>query len=504
MGERAWSAQQRAVFDWFRQGEGNLVVRARAGTGKTTTIIEAIGHAPEARILLCAFNKKIATELGSRLANPNAEAATLHGVGFAAVRRYMTGVKVDGSTKRADALAVEACRECDGESPPSTGALRLVARLCTLAREAAPFATVEDLLRLADAHEIEPDDDDIADGFDAVWIAERALVAMVIARDERPPGGVIDYADMLYLPVVKGWAKPRYDLVVVDEAQDMNACQLLLALRVAKGRVAVIGDDRQAIYSFRGADAGSLDRLKAELRATELGLTTTYRCARAVVALAASLVPDFTAGPANPEGLVETLGYDQALAQAAPGDFWLSRKNAPLAAGALALLRQGRRARIEGRDLAGNLIALAKTLATGKAADSVPQFLARLTAWATKEATRAKAAARGDDEAAVARVEAKIAAIEDKAATLRVVAEGASSVREMTSRIEQLFADDGRPSVVFSSIHRSKGLEASRVFVLVDSFGKRDVGVEADNLKYVAWTRAKTTLTLVTGMPAGT
>jgi len=134
----------------------------------------------------------------------------------------------------------------------------------------------------------------------------------------------------------------------------------------------------------------------------------------------------------------------------------------------------------------------------------VPQFLARLTAWATKEATRAKAAARGDDEAAVARVEAKIAAIEDKAATLRVVAEGASSVREMTSRIEQLFADDGRPSVVFSSIHRSKGLEASRVFVLVDSFGKRDVGVEADNLKYVAWTRAKTTLTLVTGMPAGT
>ena len=58
-----WSEQQESIFGWFREGEGNLVVRARAGTGKTTTIIEAITYAPEEKILLAAFNRKIADEL---------------------------------------------------------------------------------------------------------------------------------------------------------------------------------------------------------------------------------------------------------------------------------------------------------------------------------------------------------------------------------------------------------------------------------------------------------
>ena len=44
--ENTWSKQQTAIFDFFARGKGNLVVRARAGTGKTTTILEACGHAP--------------------------------------------------------------------------------------------------------------------------------------------------------------------------------------------------------------------------------------------------------------------------------------------------------------------------------------------------------------------------------------------------------------------------------------------------------------------------
>jgi DNA helicase IV len=93
-------------------------------------------------------------------------------------------------------------------------------------------------------------------------------------------------------------------LVIIDEAQDMNASQLLLAMKSCKkgGRIAVVGDDRQAIYGFRGADSNSLDRLKGELVAHELGLTTTYRCPKVVVAGAARLVPDYTAAPAAPEG----------------------------------------------------------------------------------------------------------------------------------------------------------------------------------------------------------
>jgi len=71
--DRVWSAQQEAIFGWFGSAGGNLVVRARAGTGKTTTILEGIGRAPEGKILLCAFNKRIAEELQTKVRNPAAE-----------------------------------------------------------------------------------------------------------------------------------------------------------------------------------------------------------------------------------------------------------------------------------------------------------------------------------------------------------------------------------------------------------------------------------------------
>jgi len=52
-------SEQGKIFIWFESGSGNLIVRARAGTGKTTTIIEGAQRAPEDWILLAAFNKAI-------------------------------------------------------------------------------------------------------------------------------------------------------------------------------------------------------------------------------------------------------------------------------------------------------------------------------------------------------------------------------------------------------------------------------------------------------------
>jgi superfamily I DNA/RNA helicase len=95
--EHAPSAQQQSIFDWFASGTGNLVVQARAGTGKTTTILAAVRRAPEKRIMLCAFNKLIADELTSRVADlrPRVEAKTLHSLGFDCLKRAWRGVRVD-------------------------------------------------------------------------------------------------------------------------------------------------------------------------------------------------------------------------------------------------------------------------------------------------------------------------------------------------------------------------------------------------------------------------
>jgi len=490
--DRAWSSQQQKIFGWFRDGSGNLVVRARAGTGKTTTILEGINYAPEQQILLAAFNKKIAVELTEKLRNDNAEAKTLHSVGYGLVMKQWGRVNLDSA--RSDRLANDVL----GYGAPGA-AIGLVKRLASLGKSMAPFATKDQLMELAELHDVEPMPDLLEHGYDLDRIAFHAVEAMEAAA-EKDKERSIDFDDMVYLPVRNKWLRGRFDMVVIDECQDMNATQIALAMGVCArdGRIAVVGDDCQAIYGFRGADSTSLDRLKKELKATELGLTITYRCPKQVVAIAKTLVPDYTAAPTAPEGIVRTVSEDQMLMEAQPGDFILSRKNAPLAGICIALLKMGKRARMEGKDIGKGIQALVKSLRSR----SIPHLLERLKTWREKEVDRAKANPKT--------VEARITAINDKADLLIVLCEGMTGLQELDRRITDLFSDfaeAGSGKIVCSSIHRSKGLETDRVYILQNTlmlrFPVKDARaaaarkIEERNIKYVGVTRAKKELVWV-------
>lgn len=503
---RKWSSQQNAIFEWFATGTGNLVVRARAGTGKTTTILEAVGRAPESKILLAAFNKRIADELTAKITAPNCEAKTLHAVGFAVIRRYWNGTRIENT--RGGRLAVKVA----GQDAPDA-MVALVKRLAGYGKGMAPLTGIDEtlteqrgarnqplnagvvaLMEIAESMDCVPDEEWEDDG----WTVERiATLAQRAMRAAMTRDGEIDFDDMIFLPLANNWMHPSFNMVVVDEAQDMNAAQILLAQRSCKGRIAVVGDDRQAIYGFRGADSGSIDRLKAELRAVEMPLTVTYRCPKSVVAIAAGIVPDYMAAPTAPEGEVVKAKVEQIAALAGAGDFVLSRKNAPLTTICLSLLRAGKRAKIEGKDIGKHLVAIVRKIK----AKSMPDFLKKLTAWESREIARAEKSAKNPDAAS-----AKADKISDEAATLRGLCEGLSGVRELEARIVDLFADtDGAPNaIVCSSVHRSKGLEADRVFLLVDTlYPRKRADVEEKNIHYVAVTRAKRTLVLVDGVPGG-
>lgn len=498
-----WSPQQEAVFAWFSRNDGffdsffdggivevdingDLVVRARAGTGKTTTILEGITRAPEQRILLAAFNNRIAEELKKKNRTANAEVKTLHGVGFACVRRWKERIRVEERTgNRQNRLAEEVC---GGQAPDAIK--RLVGKLFTKAREMAPHATERgSLLDVAEEFDCIPDPEWLQAGFDLDYVEARALDAMKLGAEIKS-GEEIDFADMLFLPVRNSWITPLYDLGVCDEAQDMSATQLELFMGVVKGRKALVGDDRQAIYGFRGADSESLDRLKAELKAGELGLNITRRCPKAVVALAQLLVPDFKAADDAPEGKVSSLPtLDALVADAQPGDFVLSRANAPLARVAMALIRSNKRTRIQGKDIGAGLKALVKKLATGKAANSIAEVLAKLSRWEEKEVERVMKADRPE----------RAESIRDKADTLRVLCEGVYGVRELEARLDSLFADSGGLAVVCSSVHKAKGLEAPKVYVLRPTLypalppsvkPSPSRAKEEQNIHYVAITRA--------------
>ncbi len=484
---RTWSEEQSKIFEWFSTGaeHRNMVVRARAGTGKTTTIIEGVSRAPDAKILLAAFNKAIAKELESRVAKSNVEAKTLHGLGYQFIRRNWK-VRMDDSSpwKRASMLVDRV------EAKAPLPMARLIRELHTKARDIDPWIADDEshdrLYQMAVRFDLLPDDDWEDRGWDAERVCRAAHKAMKLARDKTE---LIDFADMIFLPLIHNWVAPSYDLVVVDEAQDMTAAQLTLARGACRsnGRMCVVGDDRQAIYGFRGADSGSLDRLKEGLEAGELGLTVTYRCPKLVVALAAEIVPDFRAHESAPDGIVSTMSHEKMLVDAEVGDFVLSRTNAPLVKACMSFLHDGIRARIKGRDIGKGIVTLIKRLG----AIDVDDILPLLDAWLNREIAKAqKMPEDAGDE--------RIGMVMDQAAIVRVLVEDADSIADIEERCNQLFSDDERPSIMCSTVHRAKGLEAETVYILKDTFRESTEGEEM-NIRYVAITRTKKKLVWVEG-----
>jgi superfamily I DNA/RNA helicase len=491
-----WSDEQNLIINFGRNGVGHLVVRARAGTGKTTTIIQMVLQM-RGRVLLVAFNKSIAEELQARIkGNPNALAKTLHALGLACIFSSgwgkILGQKISINADRGRDIAHDILKTKDNSKLKPVA--YAVAKLASIGKGAAPFATAEQLADLADCYgiSIECDDDAIRAQYDSQLgqLARRAMDRALVED------GSIDFDDMVFVPVVKKLARAQYDAVVVDEAQDMNASQLLLARAVCvpTGRIIVVGDDRQAIYGFRGADSNSIDRLKKELNAKELGLKITRRCPKQVVAVAQGLVPDFVAAPDAPEGEVITLDGSKLVATAGAGDFILSRTNAPLVQVCFALLRSKKRAKIQGRDIGKTLISIIDQL---KARD-IADFKQKLDIWALKERSKAEGKKESVAEAIIARVN-------DQQDMLSMIADESGSVAEIQRTINDLF-DDADPSkapfIVCSSVHKAKGLEAKRVFMIQNTFYKGKDAQEEENIEYVAITRAKQTLFVVPALPA--
>jgi len=297
---------------------------------------------------------------------------------------------------------------------------------------------------------------------------------------------------MIFLPLVLNWVSPQYSLVMVDEAQDMSRPQLELAQRSlrADGRMVFVGDDKQAIYGFRGADSGALDRIIEELNAKELGLKTTFRCPQLVVKEAQAYVPDIVASSEAKPGSVRR---DSVLMPLTDGAFVLSRTNAPLVGACLDLLKQGQPAIIKGKDIGRGLQKLIKK----HYEKDLDKFLEKIDHWMTQEEHRARklgTSARNE----------RLARVYDQAATISALAEASGSTNELQAKVERLFADDASArAVVCSTVHKAKGLESPEVWILEDTWTRQ--GTEEANLKYVAITRSKERLRFISqryGQPA--
>jgi len=475
------SAYQAAICNDAETGSDHVLVRARAGSGKTETIVRAIRRIPERHmgsVLLAAFNSKIADELRRR-APSTSDVMTLHSYGFRAVIRHLGG-KPEVDKWKVHGMA----RELLGDAP-GTAEIRGALQRAVAAAKNTLATTVDQIDALVDAMNI-----DLPIGTRRLEFASDVLSVLEQCKN---PKGVIDFDDQVWLPVVLGLNTRKFDRVFIDETQDLNPTQIELAMAASRrgSRVTAVGDDRQSIYKFRGADEHAMDRVKHRLNAKILPLSVSYRCARSIVKLAQQTVPDIEAAPGAREGEVRFgVRIDTLYREAQPGDFILSRVNAPLLTMCLRFIREGRRATIQGRSIGDELAAFVRKIDCDRYTPAgVTVFRDYVDAWKATEVARLVAKERDTQ------------AVEDKAACLHALADQAKNVTEIERAIANLFEDkDDATRIILSSTHRAKGMERERAWLIGDTF-RPTRGIQEANLWYVGVTRAKGSLQIVSGVP---
>ncbi len=504
------SPYQEAIFAFLESGEGNGLVRAAAGAGKTSTIIAACQRLPERmrqRTLLLAYNAHIRDELKER-APYGVNVLTNHQLGMRAISAYFSsqGLPAGGQNwvnkwKYPDLINLYWRNILTADPRGSRAAIALGELLGLVRLNLVDGSDTEAVWEVAQRYGVEiraQDEETVLSALPTIllWGREGLPRDLAVAAGTKNyhPSKMIDFDDMLWLPhVLPGVSFPQYELVMADECQDLSKAQLETALKAVApgGRTLMVGDPNQAIYAFAGADATAYDAIKIRTNAIELPLTVCYRCARKVVEAAASVLPGIEAADGAPEGLVEVVSEAGALQMIRPGDALLCRINAPLVAAAFELIRRGIPAKVLGRDIGARVLRTLDDIALveGFTFQKLPTIAAQ---WLS---TRLSILAQRKDSE-----DAQIALI-DQVETVTEVwgwckGKGATSAGEMRVQIEQLFSDEAS-AVTLSSIHKSKGLEWNRVFLLKPSklphpMARTEIAqLQEINLKYVAFTRAK-------------
>lgn len=492
------SPEQQNFLDWVQNGSGSGVLEAVAGAGKTTTLVKGVALM-KGTVFIGAYNKKIAEEIKGKLAKngvTHAKAGTFHSAGFSALWRGNKDIVVDEDKVHKIVKSVIEPNS-DYDIPEFRTA---ICKLVSLAKQTGFYIgsmipTVQprywvELVKRYDVAESLPDD-----GFYEQYLGKFADQVLRISNADYD---TVDFDDMIYLALLRNTRLFQNDWVLIDEAQDTNAIRRELAKRMLKrgGRMVAVGDPHQAIYGFTGADSESLNTIKNMFGAETLHLSVSFRCPRSVVATANEYVSHIKPAETAPEGKVLEMRYREMVQAAQPGDAVICRFNAPLIDLCFKLIREGKPAKIEGRSIGEGLVALVSKWKLR----TINELDARLKIWNEKEMKKMTGGDKPD--------EAKIARHQDKFDTVVVLIDrarekGYTRLDELKEMVRDMFADVGASSslIVLCSVHRSKGLEWPRVFILGRKELMPSTRVSQEwqmqqeiNLCYVAVTRAQETL----------
>ena len=472
-----WSPMQEAIFTKVETTNVNLSVEAVAGSGKTTTILECMRRLPSGcDVLFLAFSKAIVNTLASKIPM-STDAKTMNGLGHGLLMRKL---KSEGLSPKLNGfrlwdLARATITEEQWEEYGSS-----LCRMISLGR-----ANAFGIINAGDAQDFSAmlGDYDLEIPYQSEMVACRQ--ASLILHKLRNITDEFDFDDQLYMPIFWKSKFPAYDCVFVDEAQDLSPIQhyMLQFLEAEGARIIAVGDSRQAIYGFRGADGKSMGNLAARFDMTLLPLSISYRCPKAVVAEAQQIVYHIQAHDSAPDGSVEYLEEYPLPTEYGATSMILCRTNSPIFRLALEFLVQKVPCRVMS-SFGKDIVQFVRSFKVNTA----QELHEGLRKWRDIEVEKAEER----------KWFGKANIIRDKYEALVPFCEAFDTKMEVVGALKQLLTCNTGPTL--STIHKAKGLEADTVYILRPDllpapFAKTESAIEQEmNLKYVAITRAMNTL----------
>jgi hypothetical protein len=466
--------EQLEIYERVSASPENLLINALAGGGKTTTLEGAMTFIREPTLYL-AFNTSVVKEAEERQNNGtipsivkidtlnrlglrcwrdgNGKAQTDPDKPFNLLKAYINDQVTGREDRRAanesfaDILHATKMAKHLGYIP--TGKYPNARRLCDIEGLNARLETP-----------LTPFEQEIVD--DVLFTSIQASYA-----------GSVDFDDQIYMPALFGGSFPRFPNVLVDEDQDLDPAQHALLDKVAKGRLVAVGDRWQAIYHFRGAETGGVDKLKTKFKMQEMPLSYSFRCPENIVKAVHWHVPHMR--------WIKTGGTYDILptldAAAIPeGAAIICRNNAPLFRAAFALLSKKRSVSVAGSDIGPKIIKLLGKM--GSPRDSSEVLIKKIDGWMLEQLERTNAPA----------------SVIDKAECMKVFATWGNTLEQAIAYAKDILARKG--TIHLSTGHKAKGMEWDTVYHLDKQLlSKEDQDL---NLKYVITTRAKKELFEIT------
>jgi len=289
--------QRRAV----ETTEGPLLIQAGAGSGKTKTLTHRIAYliathkATPFNILAVTFTNKAAKEMRQRVAEllgENAEnrgfmpyMGTFHGICVRLLRQDGESVGIPRSFVIFD--------ESDRQA-----AVKQVSKQLMIDEKAFPARALSGLISSAKNDMLSPQE---YNGIANSPAQEAAAKVYPLYEKSLKEASALDFDDLINRTVQMLKSQPdirtkwqqQFKYIMIDEYQDTNAAQYQLVnmLTNEQKNIAVVGDDWQSIYSWRGADFRNILKFEKDFKETAvIKLEQNYRSTKNILDAAHAVI----------------------------------------------------------------------------------------------------------------------------------------------------------------------------------------------------------------------